>query len=196
MPVIYQRLAPSVVLVRTSHGLGHRRHRHRTGTHLHRESRRRQRQDDLVTFADGTTAHRHGRDLRPEPDIATLTPAKLPEVVVSATLGGAVAVGSAGRRYRQSAGPDRQRSAGVVSGLNRTSYTADSTATGLIQFDAAVDPGSSGGPLLDAEGSVVGIVVSIADPGKDGAWAGIGFAVPIGAALAAEDGTGPEAPHI
>ena len=49
--------------------------------------------------------------------------------------------------------------------------------SGLIQFDAAVNPGSSGGPLLNAQGFVVGVVVSIADPGDDEAFAGIGFAV-------------------
>jgi putative serine protease PepD len=72
---------------------------------------------------------------------------------------------------------------GIVSGLGRTSRTDTGTVRGLIQFDAAVNPGSSGGPLLDAQGFVVGVVVSIADPGKDDAFAGIGFAVPIGAAL-------------
>jgi S1-C subfamily serine protease len=62
--------------------------------------------------------------------------------------------------------------------------------SGLIQFDAAVNPGSSGGPLLNTQGLVVGVVVSIADPGRDDAFAGIGFAVPIGAALAGDEGPG------
>ncbi len=82
-------------------------------------------------------------------------------------------------------------SAGVVSGLDRRADTADGTFAGLIQFDAAVNPGSSGGPLLDAGGNVVGIVVSIADPGKDRAFAGIGFAVPIGTAVGG-NGPGPQ----
>ena len=53
-----------------------------------------------------------------------------------------------------------------------------------------MNPGSSGGPLLNAQGVVVGIVVSIADPGDDDAFAGIGFAVPIGTALGGGSGAG------
>ena len=65
------------------------------------------------------------------------------------------------------------------------------TYSGLIQFDASVNPGSSGGALLDARGLVIGIVVSIANPAHEDAFAGIGFAVPIGAALGGGSGTGP-----
>ena len=75
-------------------------------------------------------------------------------------------------------------SAGVVSGLDRTAtVSAGLSLSGLIQFDAAVNPGSSGGPLVDDEGHVLGIVVALANPAGDDAFAGIGFAVPIGTAL-------------
>ena len=89
-------------------------------------------------------------------------------------------------------------SSGVVSGLDRTADTDHGKQSGLIQFDASVNPGSSGGPLLDAKGDVIGIVVSIAEPvGADDAFAGIAFAVPIGAALGGGGpGGGPGGPQI
>jgi S1-C subfamily serine protease len=74
-------------------------------------------------------------------------------------------------------------SAGVVSGLDRSLSRDDGTPLrGLIQFDAAVNPGNSGGPLLNRNGQVVGIVTALANPAKDGFFMGIGFAVPIGTA--------------
>ena len=56
------------------------------------------------------------------------------------------------------------------------------TARGLIQIDAAVNPGNSGGPLLNRYGQVVGIVVGIANPTEQEVFIGIGFAVPINVA--------------
>ena len=79
--------------------------------------------------------------------------------------------------------------AGVVSGLNRSAGDLH----GLIQFDAAVNPGSSGGPLANNRGQVVGIVVALANPSGAGTFIGIGFAVPIGAALGpGTTGDGPQ----
>ena len=57
--------------------------------------------------------------------------------------------------------------------------------TNLIQFDAAANPGSSGGPLLTTDGEVVGIVTGILNPNKEAVFIGIGFAVPIENAAAA-----------
>ena len=62
--------------------------------------------------------------------------------------------------------------------------------SGLIQFDAAVNPGSSGGPLINDRGQVAGVIVALANPTDAGTFIGIGFAVPIGAALGAVDGDG------
>jgi S1-C subfamily serine protease len=74
-------------------------------------------------------------------------------------------------------------SAGVVSGLNRSFPLANGrTLGGMIQFDAAVNPGNSGGPLLNRNGQVIGIVTGLANPGGDDEFIGIGFAVPIATA--------------
>lgn len=144
-----------------------------------------------VAFADGTQTTATVASSDDASDIAVLIPADLPETLVPATLGGTVEVGGQVVAIGNPLGLAASASAGVVSGLDRRADTADGTFAGLIQFDAAVNPGSSGGPLLDAGGHVVGIVVSIADPGKDRAFAGIAFAVPIGTALSG-DGPGPQ----
>jgi S1-C subfamily serine protease len=53
----------------------------------------------------------------------------------------------------------------------------------LIQIDAAVNPGNSGGPLLNRYGQVVGIVEGIANPTDQSFFVGIGFVVPINVAV-------------
>jgi S1-C subfamily serine protease len=78
-------------------------------------------------------------------------------------------------------------SSGVISGFNRafTPELSNRTIHGLIQIDAAVNPGNSGGPLLNRHGEVVGIVTGIANPTKQSVFIGIGFAVPINVAARA-----------
>ncbi len=72
-------------------------------------------------------------------------------------------------------------SSGVVSGLKREfrSPEGQRLLTNLIQFDAAANPGNSGGPLVTTDGAVVGIVTAILNPGEQRVFVGIGFAVPI-----------------
>ena len=70
---------------------------------------------------------------------------------------------------------------GVISGFNRTFKPPDSDLElkDMIQIDAAVNPGNSGGPLLNRYGQVIGIVEGILNPTDQGFFVGIGFAVPI-----------------
>ena len=91
---------------------------------------------------------------------------------------------------RQPARPDRQhhRRRGLRAGPHGRPARTASSCTGLIQFDAAVNPGSSGGPLVNAAGETIGIVVALANPTDAGTFIGIGFAVPIGAAVAGGGG--------
>ena len=78
-------------------------------------------------------------------------------------------------------------SSGVISGLRREYQSPEGKRllTNLIQFDAAANPGSSGGPLVTMDGEVVGIVTAILNPNNQRSFVGIGFAVPIENAAAA-----------
>ena len=193
VPDIYQRIAPSVVIVRTGHNLGTGVIVADDGTILTANHVIAGGGAVTVTFADGTTAQATVSGTNPKMDIATLTPAKLPQVVVPATLGGAADVGASVVAIGNPLGLTDSVSAGVISGLDRTADTDNGKFSGLIQFDASVNPGSSGGPLMDARGLVIGIIVSIATPAREDAFAGIAFAVPIGAAVGGQGtGKGPQ----
>jgi putative serine protease PepD len=189
---IYQRVRPSVVVVSTGHDLGSGVIVANNGTILTANHVIAGASTITVVFFDGTETTATVVSSDPARDIATLAPAALPSVLVPASLGGSAGVGTPVVAIGNPLGLEDSVSAGVVSGLDRTATTSNGTFSGLIQFDAAVNPGSSGGPLLNASGYVVGIVVSIADPGHDDAFAGIGFAEPIGAAL----GGGARRPQI
>jgi putative serine protease PepD len=150
-----------------------------------------------VTFADGTVADAEVAAEAPEMDIALLLPANLPEVLVPAVLGASrgVNVGDDVVAIGNQLGLTFSTTSGVVSGLDR-SIKGDGDSpdlTGLIQFDAAVNPGSSGGPLVNSRGETIAIVVALANPTDAGTFIGVGFAVPIGQALG---GGGSRPPQI
>ena len=136
-----------------------------------------------VRFADGTTSPARLTRSQRSKDIAVLGVEKLPSVVVPAVMGGTPQIGDAVFPVGNPLGLQGSLSAGVVSALQRTiRTTTGQTLTGLIQFDAAVNPGNSGGPLLDRDGHVTGIVTGLANPSKQSFFVGIGFAVPIATA--------------
>jgi S1-C subfamily serine protease len=144
-----------------------------------------------VVFHDGTETVAEVIKTQPEDDLAVIqVPAEsLPDDLAAATLKSTrdlapgdevIAVG-----FPFGIGPSV--TAGVVSGLRREfrSPEGEKVLTNLIQFDAAANPGSSGGPLVTADGNVVGIVTAILNPNNQGVFAGIAFAVPIENAAAA-----------
>ncbi|MBV8305202.1 MAG: trypsin-like peptidase domain-containing protein [Acidimicrobiia bacterium] len=136
-----------------------------------------------VTFGDGSQSAATVDSSDPDHDIAVLSPAQPPGVIVPAVLGGGVRVGDDVYALGHPLGLVDSLTAGVVSGLDRAfPLPSGRTINGLIQFDAAVSPGNSGGPLLNRKGQVIGIVTGLANPSGNEDFVGIGFAVPIGAA--------------
>jgi S1-C subfamily serine protease len=139
--------------------------------------------DIQVFFADGTQSRAQVTATQPENDIAVLRPDRLPDVLVPAVLGnpGAMQVGDEAYAVGNPFGLYGSMSAGVISGFNRLfqAEESDQQIEGLIQIDTAVNPGNSGGPLLNRYGQVIGIVIGILNPTDDEFFVGIGFAVPI-----------------
>jgi S1-C subfamily serine protease len=136
-----------------------------------------------LTFADGTEARGQIVATQPENDIAVVRPSRLPQVLVPAILGNpdAMRVGDEAYAVGHPFGLYASMSTGVISGFERTFRVenSDQRLEGLIQIDAAVNPGNSGGPLLNRYGQVVGIVTGLANPTEESFFVGIGFAVPI-----------------
>jgi S1-C subfamily serine protease len=136
----------------------------------------------IVTFFDGSKSPAIVTAVQANNDLAVLKPEKIPDDLPPATLGTSnqivagdevVVVG-----FPFGIGPSV--SAGVVSGLNREFQGKDGPLMrGLIQFDAAANPGNSGGPLINLSGEVIGIVTAILNPTSAKTFIGIGFAATI-----------------
>jgi S1-C subfamily serine protease len=136
-----------------------------------------------ITFMDGLEAEADIKGVQAEDDLAVLQARKIPDDLIAATMRSTadlregdevIAVG-----FPFGIGPSI--SAGIVSGLKRSFRSPDGgqTMKNLIQFDAAANPGNSGGPLVTMDGEVVGIVTAIMNPTSARTFIGIGFAVPI-----------------
>jgi S1-C subfamily serine protease len=142
-----------------------------------------------VTFADGTKSPAQVVTRQADNDIAVIRAAQPPAQIVPATLGnpGALQIGSEAYAVGNPFALTGSMSSGVVSGLGRSFQLPNSPQVlhGLIQIDAAVNPGNSGGPLLNRDGQVVGIVTALINPTAEDVFIGIGLAVPITTAAGA-----------
>jgi S1-C subfamily serine protease len=132
-----------------------------------------------VTLADGTTWPAEVVGLHPDKDLAVLrvsTSRPLQRLAqgTSADLQVGQSVYAIGNPF----GLDHTLTAGIVSALGREIQTGNGRIIDdVIQTDAAINPGNSGGPLLDSAGRVIGVNTAILS--ESGAFAGVGFAVPI-----------------
>lgn len=136
-----------------------------------------------VQFADGTISDASVVNMQPENDLAVLQAGRVPKDLRPAAMrtteglqagDQVIAVG-----FPFGIGPSV--SSGVISGLKREFQSPEGRQVlrNLIQFDAAANPGNSGGPLVTMDGEVVGIVTAILNPTAARTSLGIGFAVPI-----------------
>ena len=142
-----------------------------------------------VVFSDGTESEATVIATQPENDLAVLQAKTLPDDLQAATLRSTsdLALGDEVIAVGFPFGIGPSVTSGVVSGLRREYRSPEGkrVLTNLIQFDAAANPGNSGGPLVTMDGEVVGIVTGILNPTKQRVFIGIGFAVPIENAAAA-----------
>ncbi len=136
-----------------------------------------------VTFMDGTESDAIVMSTQPENDLAVLRAKTIPDDLEAATLRSTADLAPGDRvmavGFPFGIGPSA--SEGIVSGLKREFRSPEGRQNmkNLIQFDAAANPGNSGGPLVTMEGEVVGIVTAILNPSQQRTFIGIGFAVPI-----------------
>lgn len=134
-----------------------------------------------VHFFDGSSAVATVDVEQEERDLAVLHVETLPPGVVPAVLSGGVRPGDRVLAIGAPFGLEGSVSSGVISATGR-SFVVEETGqvlTDMIQFDASVNPGNSGGPLVDLSGRVVGIVTGLVNPTQDRVFVGLGFAVPI-----------------
>lgn len=136
-----------------------------------------------VIFHDGLEATATITGVQAENDLAVLQAAKIPDDMIAATMRSTNDLGPGDKvmavGFPFGIGPSA--SGGVISGLGRVfrSPEGKQEMRNLIQFDAAANPGNSGGPLVTMDGEVVGIVTAILNPTPARTFLGIGFAVPI-----------------
>lgn len=195
---VYQIIQPSLVLIQTREGTQNSQADYGLGSgvvidlngdiltslHVIQDAT-----EIMLTFSDGSQSPARVVARQPEKDIAVVQAVTPPKLLAPAVIGNpaAMRVGDEAYAVGNPFGLYSSMSAGVISGFDRTFQARGSPVelTGMIQIDAAVNPGNSGGPLLNRYGQVIGIVTGILNPTDQNFFVGIGFAVPIPAALSA-----------
>ena len=141
----------------------------------------------VVELPDGTTATAEVMGSDAGNDLAVIR-AELPaESLTPATFGdsGAVRVGEPVFAIGNPFGLGFTVTSGIISGLGRESdgEPGGHRIRGVLQTDAAVNPGNSGGPLFNADGEVIGINTALENPYGQRVFVGVGYAVPSNTAL-------------
>jgi S1-C subfamily serine protease len=137
-----------------------------------------------VTFSDEKTvsAQPLGKDIDTDLALLRVDPAGLDLDPLPLGDSGTIEVGDPTVAIGNPFGLERTLTTGVVSALQRRLTAPNGfTIENVIQTDAALNPGNSGGPLLDSSGRVIGVNSQIASD-EDGGSVGIGFAVPVNTA--------------
>lgn len=133
-----------------------------------------------VSFADQTTYAASLVGVAPEKDLAVLLVEAPAEKLVPLPIGTSadLEVGLKAFAIGNPFGLDHTLTTGIISALGREIESATGAPIrDVIQTDAAINPGNSGGPLLDSSGRLIGVNTAIYSP--SGAYAGIGFAIPV-----------------
>lgn len=137
-------------------------------------------QDVEVTLSDGSVWKAKPIGFEPDKDLAVIS-IEAPESALTPIPVGKSATLKVGQKVLAIGNPfglDHTLTTGVISGLDREIQALTGRPiSGVVQTDAAINPGNSGGPLLDSQGRLIGINTAIYSP--SGAYAGIGFAVPV-----------------
>ncbi len=137
-----------------------------------------------VVFADRTELEADVLGTDPDSDLAVLKVDAEEYPVAPVTLGDSAAVrsGQVASAIGNPFGQEFTITSGIVSAVGRTIRSGNSpfSIPRVIQTDAPMNPGNSGGPLLDRKGRVIGVNTQIAS--STGSYSGIGFAVPINTA--------------
>jgi 2-alkenal reductase len=136
--------------------------------------------DILIRFASGEVVRAKLVGGSANYDLAVLRAANVRDLPPPLPVGSSadLKVGQAAFAIGNPFGLDQSLSTGVISALSRRLPTSGGReVANVIQTDAAINPGNSGGPLLDSAGRLIGVNTAIFSP--SGAYAGIGFAIPV-----------------